>query len=203
LAGVTNDLLTIASVQTNHGGNYLLVVTNAYGSATSAVASLTLIARPGITTQPQNQTVALGQTASFSVVATSTVPLNYQWYCNGSLLAGATNSTLAVTGVHTNDAGGYMALVGNSAGFVLSATASLTVTNPSVKLSAASGQSMTSSGFTFQFSIPVGSTYVIQASTNLINWTSIATNVSATGTATFTDPAAANFGRRLYRVMVP
>src|SRR6266581_9133408 len=38
---------------------------------------------PYITTQPANQTVTAGQTASFSVVASGTAPLNYQWQKNG------------------------------------------------------------------------------------------------------------------------
>jgi hypothetical protein len=93
--------------------------------------------------------------------------------------------------------------VANSAGFVLSATASLTVTNPIINLSPFPGGGMSASGFTFQISVPVGITYVIQASTNLRDWTSIATNVAITGSELFTDPAAANSSRRLYRVVVP
>jgi len=46
LAGATNNVLTIASVQTNQSGNYLLVVNNAYGSVTSVVAALTVLTLP-------------------------------------------------------------------------------------------------------------------------------------------------------------
>ncbi|HXY00822.1 MAG TPA: immunoglobulin domain-containing protein, partial [Candidatus Limnocylindrales bacterium] len=48
---------------------------------------------PTITTQPQNQTVNFGQTATFSVVASGTPPLSYQWNKNGGAISGATSSS--------------------------------------------------------------------------------------------------------------
>ena len=54
----------------------------------------------------------------------------------------------------------------------------------------------------FQFSVSnltVTLTYVIQGSTNLVNWTNITTNVAANTVETWTDNAAATFGRRYYR----
>ncbi len=44
---------------------------------------------PSITTQPQNQSVKAGATATFSVAATGTAPLAYQWSKNGTAIAGA------------------------------------------------------------------------------------------------------------------
>jgi len=61
---------------------------------------------------------------------------------------------------------------------------------------------MTSDGFSFQFSAPVGYTYVILASTNFQDWTPIATNVVLTTTVVFTDAAAGTFSERFYRAMV-
>jgi len=46
---------------------------------------------PTITTQPQSQTVMVGATATFSVVATGTAPLSYQWSKSGATINGATN----------------------------------------------------------------------------------------------------------------
>src|SRR5204863_354190 len=79
---------------------------------------------------PTNQAVALGQNASFSVVASGSIPFSYQWYLNGSAVSGGTNATLALSNVQTNQAGNYIVVVGNSAGSVTSAVATLTVYVP-------------------------------------------------------------------------
>ncbi len=55
--------------------------------------------------------------------------------------------------------------------------------------------------FTFRFYGEPGTNYVVQASTNLVNWLTLATNqVSGLGYLEFTDPSAANFNRRFYRI---
>ena len=61
---------------------------------------------------------------------------------------------------------------------------------------------MTSTGFSFQFSVPAGATYVILASDNMLDWTPIYTNVASTASVVFTDAAAANYDKRFYRAMV-
>src|SRR5207245_1442004 len=85
---------------------------------------------PIILTQPQNQTVFVGETANFSMVASGTPPLNYQWQFNGSNIDGATSSSLAVTNAQLNQAGNYSGLVSNSFGFLPSSNATLTVNQP-------------------------------------------------------------------------
>jgi hypothetical protein len=83
---------------------------------------------PVITTQPTNQTVTVGQTATFSVVATGTGPLMYQWYVNGVVITGATSAsyTTPVTVIGNNGAFVFV-LVINSFGSVESAEVGLTV----------------------------------------------------------------------------
>jgi hypothetical protein len=93
-------------------------------------------------------------------------------------------------------------MVTNIAGSITSAAATLTVTNPDVTLSIPNGAGMTSNGFTFQLSVPVGSTYVILASADLQTWTPIATNVAATASIVFTDTAAASYTNRWYQAIV-
>jgi hypothetical protein len=51
---------------------------------------------PTITTQPTNETVTVGQTATFTVVAAGTAPLSYQWYQNGATVG--SNSSTYTTG---------------------------------------------------------------------------------------------------------
>src|SRR6266851_4362091 len=85
---------------------------------------------PYITTQPANQTVTAGQTASFSVVVSGTAPLNYQWQKNGADIAGATSSSYTTPVTTTSDSGEmFRVMVSNSAGSVTSNSATLTV-NP-------------------------------------------------------------------------
>src|SRR2546425_601569 len=83
---------------------------------------------PTITTQPGNQTVTAGQTATFTVVAAGTAPLAYQWQKNGASIAGATASSYTTPVTTTSDSGSTFAVVvSNSAGTVTSALATLTV----------------------------------------------------------------------------
>ncbi len=83
---------------------------------------------PGITSQPQSESVALGDSAVFSVIATGSPSLYYQWFFNtNSPLGNATNSVLTLNNVQPGDAGNYSVLVSNVAGSVTSDYATLTV----------------------------------------------------------------------------
>jgi pectate lyase len=127
----TNSSLTLTGVQQTNDGGYWVVVTNAYGSATSSVAQLTvnIPAVPSITVQPQDQPDILpGASATFSVVATGTDPLSYQWYYNTStLLTNATDPSLTVTNIQPGNTGSYSVAVSNFVGGVISSNAFLTV----------------------------------------------------------------------------
>jgi hypothetical protein len=57
-----------------------------------------------------------------------------------------------------------------------------------------------SSGFTFQFSVQPGFTYIVMASSDLVNWAPVATNIASANTVLFTDPVASNFPSRFYRI---
>lgn len=131
IALATNASLTIPNAQASHVGNYSVVVANPAGTVTSAIATLGVgNVAPTITAQPQNQNVNAGGTAIFTVAATGTAPLTYQWYFNpATLLPGQTNSQLILPDLTTNDAGSVRCLVGNSFGSLNSTNATLTV-NP-------------------------------------------------------------------------
>jgi pectate disaccharide-lyase len=86
---------------------------------------------PTIDSQPQDQSAAIGQGALFSVTASGTAPLSYQWYFNTNTpLNGATNSSYAISAVSSNDIGGYSVRVANVAGAVTSRVAQLTLAAP-------------------------------------------------------------------------
>jgi len=201
LSDATNSALTLTNAETIDAGSYTVVVNNPVGSITSQVATLTVLVPPGIQTQPQSQTVAAGQTASFSVVAGGTAPLAYQWNFNSAPVSGATNASLTLTNVQTTQAGSYTVVVTNNAGSITSAVAAMTVTNPVVSLSLSGGGGIPPNGFTFQVLVPTGLTYIILASTDLQVWTPIATNVATNGTILFTDTAATNYPNRFYQAV--
>lgn len=91
-------------------------------------ASLSTSVAPKITTQPVNQTVVDGQTATFNVVASGTTPLTYQWKKNEVVISGATSDsyTTPVTVVSDNNAK-FTVTVSNGAGSITSAEATLEV----------------------------------------------------------------------------
>jgi polygalacturonase len=85
---------------------------------------------PSIITQPQDQDISSGQTATFTVGPNGTLPLFYQWYYNtNSPVASATSTTLVLTNVQIAAVGGYSVVISNSYGSVTSVVAALSVTN--------------------------------------------------------------------------
>ena len=101
------------------------------GDPSSRPATVTA---PTITTQPVSRTVTAGQSASFTVAASGTAPLSYQWQKDSANLAGATSATLTLNSVTSANAGSYRAVVSNSAGSATSSAATLAV-NPAPALS--------------------------------------------------------------------
>src|SRR5207249_954450 len=103
---------------------------NSIGNATSNLATLTASAAPlapTITTQPVNQTVTAGQTTMFTVVASGTAPLSYQWQKNGANIAGATSSSYTTPATAIADSGAtFDVVVSNSIGNATSNLATLT-----------------------------------------------------------------------------
>jgi hypothetical protein len=94
---------------------------------------------PSITTQPVNQTVTAGQTATFSVVATGTPPLSYQWRKGGVAITGATSASYTTPATVVGDSGStFDVQVSNSANTVTSNPATLTVTDSLPALNAVS-----------------------------------------------------------------
>jgi hypothetical protein len=91
---------------------------------------------PTITTQPASRTVTAGQTATFSVTASGTAPLSYQWRKNGVAISGATAASYTTPPTTSADSGAqFTVVVSNSAGSVTSTPATLTVNVPRFTLS--------------------------------------------------------------------
>jgi len=132
LAWATNSVLILTNVQLSDAGSYAVVVSNAYGSGQSSNAVVSVGFAPVIEVRPVDQTVRLGATATFSVTASGTEPLEYQWNVGGTNVGGATNNVLVVTNVQASDGGSYAVVITNAYGAVASSNAVLTVGLPAV-----------------------------------------------------------------------
>ncbi|MCX6927195.1 MAG: immunoglobulin domain-containing protein, partial [Verrucomicrobia bacterium] len=138
IAGANVSSLTLSSVTATDAGSYRVVVTNTAGSVTSAAATLIVNPAPTppiITSQPVSQSVNAGANVSFTVAASGTAPLSYQWRKNAVAIPGATGTALNLTAVTTANAGSYNVVVTNAAGSVTSDTATLVVTQTTVIVS--------------------------------------------------------------------
>jgi hypothetical protein len=129
--GATGSTYVINPTSVSHSGQYDVVVSNAAGSVTSATVTLTVNSAPvppSITTQPAHVTVTAPAPATFSVTATGTAPLTYQWRRNGAPIAGATGTSYTLNPTAGSDSGAqFTVVVSNTAGSVTSAAATLTV----------------------------------------------------------------------------
>ena len=156
ISGATSATYSMTNVQAADAGTYSVVVSNSAGNVTSANATLAVspaAVAPVITTQPASQSVIAGSGVTFSVTATGTAPLTYQWRKGGSNISGATSATYSMTNVQAADAGTYSVVVSNSAGSVTSANATLTVSpaavGPAITTQPASQSVTAGSGVTF------------------------------------------------------
>jgi hypothetical protein len=135
ISGASAPTLSIASVKATDAGSYTVTVTNSVGATVSAPVSLTilsLVVPPAITSEPSKASANVGSSASFTVGASGTLPLTYQWSVGGVPIAGATAPTFTLPDVQASDAGTYSVVLNNPAGSVTSTGAVLTVSASAV-----------------------------------------------------------------------
>ena len=151
---------------------------------------------PRIISQPQSRIQCIGRPVSFSVNAVGPAPLRYQWFHDTTAMGGATNATLAISNVSSNDAGVYSVTVSNeSSGATSSAAASLTIQPVCVNIQLHAGLMI--GGIT-------GQTYRIDYVENLgaTNQWLFLTNVILTQPdQIWFDPQPAQESSRFYRVL--
>jgi glucose/arabinose dehydrogenase len=101
------------------------------GSSTGEVRRVRFAANvaPTITTHPANRTVAVGQQATFTVAASGTTPLSYQWQRGTTNISGATSQTLNITATPADNGATFRAVVSNAFGTATSNSATLTVSS--------------------------------------------------------------------------
>ncbi len=85
-----------------------------------------------VTQQPASQTIAAGQSATFTVMTSGTTTPTFQWLKNGNLIAGATDSSLTLTGISPSDNGMYSVRLNHDSGWIESRPAQLLVATPEV-----------------------------------------------------------------------
>src|SRR5262249_18374337 len=132
ISGATSSSYTLSPAAfADNGAKFRCVVTNAFGSATSNEATLTVNAPPSITVQPANQTVAQGPPATFSVSAGGSPTLAYQWQRNQVNISGATSASYTLAAAVFADNGAkFRCVVTNAFGSATSNEATLTVNAP-------------------------------------------------------------------------
>jgi alpha-tubulin suppressor-like RCC1 family protein len=136
MLGATMSQYAVPGVQSGNGGDYKVVVANSLGSATSAVATLTVAAlAPYFTKQPVGAALSAGSTGTLTSLANGSQPIGYQWQRYGTNLPGATQTSLALTNLAVSDSGLYTLVASNVAGMSTSMVAQITVyQNPTLVL---------------------------------------------------------------------
>lgn len=132
VSGATAATLSLANVSASDAGSYYVVITDSGYTVTSASATLVVNVpanSPSITAQPQAQAVAAGASVTLSVTAAGTAPLTYQWYKDGTPVAGQTSATYSIAAVAVAQAGSYTVVVTGPGGSVTSSAAALTVSS--------------------------------------------------------------------------
>ena len=156
-------------------------------TGTTKLSSSMNATAPGFASQPASQTVTAGQTAMFSVMATGTSPITYQWQKNNANISGATATSYTTPTTVSGDNGAtFRVVVTNSAGSATSNSATLTVTaspvGPSITTQPAN-QTVTA-GQTATFSVVAAGTSPLT-----YQWQKNNANISGATSASYTTPA--------------
>ena len=177
-----------------------------FATKTDMVQVVTTCLAPQIVTQPSNQVVLAGSTAQFTVSASSSVPMTYQWYLNTNLpvFSPASFAALSLLNVTPSMAGRYSVIITNQFGSITSSIASLMVVSPLVSNIVRNVNGKVTLNFV---GLP-NATARIWATTNLAtaaSWQPIFTNTTTAtnGTWQFIDTNAPGISTRFYRFSTP
>ena len=131
IPGATSSAYTIISAGSSNAGSYQVVISNSIGSVTSNAVQLSVGTSLAITNQPASQSIKLGGTLTLSVNTNALgIPITYQWYLNGTAIAGATSANYTIPSVSTLSAGSYTVNISSSTGTVISNAAQVSLIIP-------------------------------------------------------------------------
>ena len=196
IVGATSASYTIASAQQSHEGDYSVVVSNAFSSATSDAATLTVNDPVVVTTHPAGQTVNPNASVTFTVTASGTSPLGYQWRKNGGNIGGATSASYTIASAQQADEGGYSVVVSNAFSSATSNTATLTVNDPVVVTTQPSSRAVNPNAST-TFTVAVSGTGPLS-----YQWSKNGSNILGATGASYTIASAQQADEGDYTVMV-
>jgi hypothetical protein len=151
---------------------------------------------PRLVVEPQSEVVAAGSTVTLTALAVGSPDPTYQWSWDRTNLGSATAPTLILTNIQLSQSGTYWVEATNSVGSETSAPVVLTVLAAPVTLT---GSSLGAAGFSISGTGVPGVNFVIEVSTNLIEWQPLQTNPSP---FTFIDTNTSTFSSRYYRAAV-
>ena len=155
-----------------------------------------------ITSPPQSQTVSAGNSASFSVTATGTPPLSYQWQLNGTDVPNATSATLVLDNIQVLQAGDYDVVVSNAGGSVTSQIATLAIISPPARPATLSRiRKLMDDTVEFDLAGEVGRAYRIEVSEDLVNWLTLTAVTTMNASQTVRDAGVTNITARFYRAI--
>jgi hypothetical protein len=127
-----NGAVTASHVMNNlqaaNAGSYDVVVTNAFGTATSSAATLTLTPAVWFNAHPVSQTIYAGSNVTLTAAAAGyNTTVTYQWRKDGTAIPGATTASLGLTAIQPAGAGSYDVVATSTAASATSNAAVLTV----------------------------------------------------------------------------
>jgi hypothetical protein len=201
IAGATSSGYTRMNCQPADVGVYSALITNISGSVSSTSVTLGVNSPPAITTQPQDQNVKIGTNAIFTVVATGTPPLSYQWRFKGVNIVGAIGTSYTRLNVTTNDTGNYSVLVSNVVTTAVSSNAFLTVIAPS-QLQFGDITLLSENQIKLVINGDAGGTVTLWRSDNLSTWELITNLPNPTGAIEFVETISSEIPQRFYRAQV-
>lgn len=189
----TTIVIEDAPLPLSDTNTFLIVLTN-------SIAPLILI-------QPSNQVVQAGSPTELAITALGEDPLSFQWrkegkpILNRSGLSGAQSPVLAFLNASILDSGDYSIVVSNTHGVSTSTVATLSVIPPAPVIH--SVEQVSNGLFSFTVSVVPGLPYLIESSTNLLNWEVILVTNATTMEFVYYEAASASRPYRFYRVAQP
>jgi len=196
ISGAISSTYQITNAQTVDIGSYTVLVSNAGGASMSDSGTISLgaeldaLMKPVIVTQPVSKTVKQYSSVTFSVVATSSVAMSYQWKKDGVAISGATHASYTLSSAPISKSGNYSVVVKNVFGSTTSNTAKLVVTDAPKITKQPIGQTVT-----------VGSTVSLVAAVSAspaptYQWkrNGVAISGATSATLTLTDVSTAKIG---------
>lgn len=197
-SGFTSQL----SFDSPTSGSVLLQKSGSSGYQTG-VFSMVAPTAPSISSHPQGQTVTVGSNAIFTVSASGSGTLSYQWRKNSFNIAGANSTSYTLSSVQAADAATYDVVVSNFVGTATSSVATLTVINPVVSgrevrvvnTTATAGQFVTVTLELVAQGDEVGTSFSVVYEPGVLSYTSAARGAGATGATMVLNTSRVGIGK--------